>query len=426
MILSLFSCKECPTEPEKVISLSISAPYIETSIVWLKILSTDSTHQKSYTIVRDSVVISEGTFIGKDTIIADRSVEPNTAYTYSVQYSKEISDPISVTTMDLSSSDFTWEVFYFGEATRNNILEDVSIVNENDIWVVGLIEVWGWDSLDSEYDWIRYNALHWDGQTWNLISISPPYSGAYDIVHTINDSVVWAGVNVPALFRNSIWSVCENAPHLGWMLDIWGNSLSNTYFTYYGGGIAHYNGMSFRTMESGTDVDLRDIDGNDERVYTVGCTGGTGNVVLEYEYTKNVWTTLLTSHTVNGNLETGDMGQFYSVKVIDDVAVITCAAMATLKYYYHDGFYDGISQESTILDECWVVEIIDGNAINDLALITEGGEIVHYNGQDFQVCYDYEDIYSHDIWILGGDYKDNTICAVGKAQGQGVVIIGRR
>jgi len=77
MILSLFSCKECPTEPEKVIPLNITAPYIESTIVWLKISSTDSTHQKSYTVIRDSLIISEGTFIGEDTIIADRSVEPN-------------------------------------------------------------------------------------------------------------------------------------------------------------------------------------------------------------------------------------------------------------------------------------------------------------------------------------------------------------
>jgi len=163
MILSLFSCKECPTEPEKVIPLNITAPYIESTIVWLRILSTDSTKIKSYTIIRDSIIISEGSFIGKDTIVADRSVEPNTSYTYLVQYSDEVSDPITVTTMDISSNNFTWEVFYFGDATKDNLLKNVSIVDENDIWVVGLITVWGWDSLDSEYDWIRYNALHWDG-----------------------------------------------------------------------------------------------------------------------------------------------------------------------------------------------------------------------------------------------------------------------
>lgn len=432
-LLFFSACKECPTEPKDP-ELYLSAPYVETSIVWLKVTSPDSTLHKSFVIQRDTVTILEASFSGRDTIIADRTVQPNTSYTYTVNFVKngriqDQSASVTVTTLDISSSDFTWEVLYFGEPVKDNLLKNVSIVSENDIWVVGLITVWGWDSLDSEYDWIRYNALHWDGDKWNILSIRPApwtYKGPFDVVHAICDSIVWIGINSPALYSNGEWQGMMNAPRLGWMLDIWGNSLFNTFFTYYGGGIAHYNGTSFRIMQSGTDVDLRDIDGNDERVYTLGCTGGSENIILEYEYTKDEWKTLLTSHTVNGNLETGDMGQFYSVKVLDDVVVFTCAAMATLKYYYQDGLYDAVPQKITILDDCWRVEIIDGNATNDLGFITIAGEIVHYNGREFQKCYDYELIHSNDISILDGDYKDNIICAVGEAQGQGVVIIGKK
>ena len=374
--------------------------------------------------MRDLIVINEDSFSGKDTLIADKSVEPNTAYTYSVHYSEETSDPVTVTTMDLSSSAFQWEVLYFGE--RNNTLQSVSIVNENDIWVVGLIEVWGWDTLDNEYDYIRYNALHWDGQTWNLISISPPYSGAYDIVHTINDSVVWAGVNVPALFRNGIWSVCENAPHLGWMLDIWGNSLDNTFFTYYGGGIAHYNGSTFQTMNSGTVTDLQDIDGNNERVFIAGYSITAGNEKIVLEYNDGSWNKVFNSNLVNGDLSINDYGRFYSVKVLDDVAVISSAAVATLKYYYHDQVLDIMPEKSTPLKDCWAVRKIDGNAINDLALITEGGEVVHYNGQEYVQIFDYEEEYSKSVCVYGGDFKGDVICAVGDGSGYGVVIIGKR
>ncbi|MBN2601103.1 MAG: hypothetical protein JXR87_03835, partial [Candidatus Marinimicrobia bacterium] len=78
MILSLFSCKECPTEPKDP-ELYLTAPYVETSIVWLKVTSPDSTLRKSFIIQRDTVTILEATFMGRDTIIADRTVQPNTS-----------------------------------------------------------------------------------------------------------------------------------------------------------------------------------------------------------------------------------------------------------------------------------------------------------------------------------------------------------
>ncbi|MFH1212829.1 MAG: hypothetical protein V1681_01975, partial [Candidatus Neomarinimicrobiota bacterium] len=70
------SCRECPTEPDNP-DLYISAPYVETSIVWLKISSPDSTSRKSFIVQRDTVVILESSFSGKDTLIADKTVQPN-------------------------------------------------------------------------------------------------------------------------------------------------------------------------------------------------------------------------------------------------------------------------------------------------------------------------------------------------------------
>lgn len=375
--------------------------------------------------MRDTTTIMEASFAGKDTIIPDRTVQPNTAYSYTVRYLKngktKDSSDLDLTTLDVSNSDFTWEVLYFGE--RDNNFRAASIADDDDIWVVGLIELWGWDSLDLEYDWLRYNSLHWDGHEWNIECIAPPpwntYTGALDAVYAISDTVVWMGVDAPVKYLSGTWYACTTFPDLSWMRDIWGSSVDNTFFIHYYGGIAHYNGKMFTTMNSGTSVNLDDIDGNDERVFCVGET-----VVLEYK--SNQWKTLLTSKTVDGNLENGDMGTFYSVKVLDGVTVITCATMATLKYYYDEGIYDSVPQKITPLDDCWAVEIVDGNAVNDLAYITEGGEVVYYNGKDYAKIFDYEDVYEHDIIIRSGDFKDNTICAVGKAQGYGVVIIGRR
>ena len=428
------SCKECPTEPENP-DLSISAPYVETSIVWLKISSPDSAPRKSFIVQRDTVVVLEASFCGKDTIITDKTVQPNTSYTYTVNYMKsgkiqDETESVTVTTLDVSNSDFQWEVLYFGAQGQENWFNSVSINNENDIWIVGIFYYWGWDSLYNEYGYIPYNALHWDGQIWNYVSINPSpweYRGSYDVVCAIDDSTVWAGINSIALFQGREWTARTDSPNLSWMLDIWGNSLSNTFFTYYYGDIAHYNGTSFEIMSSGTTTDLQDIDGNDERVYVTGFSNTAGKDRLVLEYKDGKWEKLFTSPTPDGNLSKGDMGRFYSVKVLDDVAVISTAAAATVKYYYHDGVMDIMPEKDTPLTNYVSVERIDGNAINDLALITNGGQIVHYNGRDYTTVFDYDETnYPGDPSIYGGDFKDNVICAVGDVLGQGVVIIGRR
>jgi len=433
-LLCAMSCRECPTEPD-IPDLSLTAPYVETSIVWLKISSPDSTSRKSFIVQRDTVVVLESSFRGKDTLIADRTVQPNTSYSYTlnrVDHGKimDETESVTVTTLDISSSDFSWEVYRFGVSGQENWLRGVSIVNENNIWIVGIFYYWGWDSLYNEYGYVPCNALHWNGQQWDSVSINPSpwqYRGAYDAVCAINDSVVWAGINGISLFQNRQWIARTDSPDLSWILDIWGNSISNTFFTYYYGDIVHFNGNSFTIMSSGTTTDLQDIDGNDERVFITGFSYTAGNERVLLEYKNNKWNKVFSSPTTDGDLFKGDLGRPYSVKVLDDVAVISTAAAATVKYYYHDGIMDIWPEKATPLRNYVSVERIDGNAINDLALITNGGQVVHYNGRDYLTIFDY-DVSGHpgDPRIYGGDFKDDVICAVGYVLGQALVITGRR
>lgn len=211
------------------------------------------------------------------------------------------------------------------------------------------------------------------------------------------------------------------------MHDIWGNSLDNTFFTYYSGGIAHYDGTKFTVMNSGTTTDLRDIDGNDERVYIAGFKRTAGYERLILEYKDGQWSKLLKSETVDGNLNIGDFGRFNAVKVLDGIAVFTSAAMATIKYYYRDQFYDGTPSQWTVLRDCYEIENMDGNAVNDLAYFTQGGEIVHYNGGYYLKIFDYSEMgYPGSVYFCSGDFKGDVICAVGEGYGKGVVVIGRR
>ncbi|MDD5765347.1 MAG: hypothetical protein PHW79_03700 [Candidatus Marinimicrobia bacterium] len=432
-LLFAMSCKECPTEPEDP-DLSLSAPYLETSIVWLKISSSESTTSKSFIVQRDTIVVLESSFHGKDTLIADRTVQPNTSYTYTLNYVdhgkiQDETESVTITTLDISNSDFTWEVYRFGDEGNENWFRSVSIVNENNIWIVGTFRCWGWDSLYSAYGYVPYNTVHWNGTNWDTVSIAPKPFGfsSLDAVCAINDSVVWAGVDAIVQLKNGQWLARTDSPDLSWMMDIWGNSVSNTYFAYYDGGIVHFNGTSFEIMSSGTTTNLQDIDGNDERVFITGFKTTIGYDKLLLEYKNGQWQKVFTSSTASGDLSNGDLGRPYSVKALDDVAVISTAAAATVKYYYHDGIMDIWPEKATPLCNYVSVERIDGNAINDLALITNGGQVVHYNGRDYTTVFDYDvSGYSGDPSIYGGDFKDDVICAVGDVLGQALVIIGRR
>ncbi|MBL7066893.1 MAG: hypothetical protein ISS29_03430 [Candidatus Marinimicrobia bacterium] len=437
-ILAIFlavSCKECPTEPEDV-PISISAEYTEASMIWLKVAIPDSGIVKSFKLKRDTTIVAEAAFTGKDTIIADKSVEPNKTYTYEAQYIRngkvlDTSDPIKFTTLNTTSSNFSWEVFYFGDPNFSNYFMDVSIIDENNIWVVGEFKVMETDSAGNS---IRcyYNAVHWDGNEWELKSLYPlnNFFAARGIkVFTEND--IWITSNGTINHYNGeevkrLWSIGDYTK--GGVANIWGTSSSDIYFAGYKGTIVYYDGFTFTKMSSGTLIDLVDIDGNEERVFVTGynIVGDLYGQSLALEYSDEQWNTIFTSNKVNGNLENGDFGRFKSVKVLDNAAVFNTAAAAMIKYYYKDRMIDFTPKKATILDARDAVVKIEGNGINDIVFITVGGEVVHFNGKNYQLCYDYEAQNPYSIMIYGGDCKGDVVCAVGDIPGQGVVIIGRR
>ncbi len=76
----------------------------------------------------------------------------------SIQYQVS-SNELSVTTMDTTSHNFTWQTWTFGEHSSST-LYDVAIIDENNIWAVG--EIYMNDSLGNP-DPDAYNAVHWNG-----------------------------------------------------------------------------------------------------------------------------------------------------------------------------------------------------------------------------------------------------------------------
>ena len=199
--------------------------------------------------------------------------------------------------MDTTSHNFTWQTFTFGNAgAGSSVLYDVAIIDENNIWAVG--EIYMNDSLGNP-DPNAYNAIHWNGTSWELKKIR--YYGACSAVEYPPIKAIWA------FSENNI--VITNGGSIGWFdginvnLDcvvnplltgsinkMWGNSSSDLYAVGNNGNIAHYQNGSWRKIESGTTLNINDILGDfNEKTqeWEILVVAANVNSSVEKSYNKN-------------------------------------------------------------------------------------------------------------------------------------------
>lgn len=155
--------------------------------------------------------------------------------------------------MDTTSHDFIWEIDTLGD--YGSYLNDVAIIDENNVWVVGYIK-----TADS-----TYNAARWDGSEWKFSGIYSNTLNLYSI-KWFSENDIWVTSHCfPYHWDGSTWTQY----HLNDMglegvcvgNTIWGTSPLDIYLVGVNGSIVHYDGSEFTRMESGTDVDLKDITG---------------------------------------------------------------------------------------------------------------------------------------------------------------------
>jgi len=259
IIIAALLLTACP-EPEPDYDIFLSAEEIFCTWVTLKVTVPDSGNINRFMIKRDGKEIINTTLVDDDTLILNSFLKSDTDYAYRAYFVKDStvkdsSDELTVHTLPKTSHDFTWEIDTLGTGSGNSSIRDVFIISEDDVWSVGYI-----NNGDS-----TYNAAHWNGNEWKLILISPmglinPISSIFAIYE--ND--IWfKKVGLPVRWDgNSYFKYTpSNSTYPGQpSIDaIWGSSSSDVYFVGREGSIVHYNGSTFREMESGTDIDLTDI-----------------------------------------------------------------------------------------------------------------------------------------------------------------------
>ncbi|MBD3225874.1 MAG: hypothetical protein GF313_14190 [Caldithrix sp.] len=277
-ILMLWSCKKSTDPVFNSPKFQLKVKEVTSTEVWLSLKAHDAFQGNTFKLSRSDSLVLNLTLTLTDTLFLDEGLEPATTYGYKAAIfdaDKIVgrSARVTATTMDTTSHDFTRNDFHFGKGLATSVFYDVSIINENQIWAVGEIHTsetdrWNEDSTK----WIQpYNAVHWDGQEWELKRIKTKGCGGvvYPTIKTVfafaEDDILFAHIDGSITFYDG--SKFRNDCSLIAQLNesarkIWGVSSKDFYVVSGNGFIAHYDGNYWRRIESGTDLPIQDIWGN--------------------------------------------------------------------------------------------------------------------------------------------------------------------
>jgi hypothetical protein len=430
-ILPLFfaTCNSLePPPPEKTITLTLED--VSCIEAWIKLKTTNLQMPTTVTLKQSATggdqTLKTINLEKADTLLYIDSLLPSQTYTFqtSIQPSSHTSEVksnvLSVTTLDTTSHNFSWQSWTFGEHSTS-VLNDVVIISENNIWAVG--EIYLNDSL-GQPDPHPYAIAHWDGQTWeykklfyNINLIVAPIRGILvlnpnDIYLAAGSVFHWDGNSSSAQLVYSRLSLPDpNAT----IEKLWGNSNSSVYGVGNVGSIVFYNDTNWQSIESGTDLHLYDIYGDYSEIdgtYEILVTAANRSVSSEKQILKISNTTTVTPLVTEGI----------------PYSIIGIWFKANRKYYICGaGLFSKNNIETT---EAWeeltvsnvYLESIDGNDLNDLVICGSFGELLHYNGVSWR---SYSEMPGGSL-LLSTKIKDNLVVTVGIENHRAFIAIGMR
>jgi len=360
-----------------------------------------------------------------DSLLFIDSLLPNQTYKIlaAMQPYNNASSELSVTTMDTTSHDFTFETFTFGGTAGSSSLYDVAIIDENNIWAVG--EIYMLDSLGRP-DPNAYNAVHWDGTKWELKRVytysacsSIDYAPLKSIYAFAENHIVVTSGGGLWWFDGNKWNAeCSINPLLtGAINKLWGSSSSDLYAVGNNGNIAHWDGMKWTKIESGTTLNINDIWG-------------------DYNEKTQEWEILAVASDFGTSLEKAIL-QIKNNSVIKLPLSLQMWPLKTVwfvsgKQYYVAGA--GIYQKRLLKDSLWKNEALDittfstysirGNNFNDVVGVGAFGDLIHFNGLNWKNDYEEPNLTYGAYW--SARIKDDLVIAVGYDYSQAVITMAKR
>ena len=388
---------------------------------WLKI-SFGATGG-DYELKRDGSVVLTGSYAG-DTVVVDTTVEPSRSYRYEAELISDgkvlqTSSPLEVTTLDTTSSEYTFRTWEIGGIVPGSYLNDVTIINDTDIWAVGEINI-----KDSSG---AYGAIHWNGRTWTLKRVPYFYQGqvfydqmlsvfalsAYDIFVGGNGYYRWNGTRIEQE------DAANGVSHGELINGIWAGDDNEVYIVESQGGIGYFTGATWRSLSSGTTLPIQDVYGNKKGgVYCIASNTlqVVGTKVLE-----------IRGSSVSEVTNAGLPWSMSSVWVAPNSATVYAAGDGIFVYrpYMEGKGWKNITGGITR----YYSNRIRGEGLNDIAICGASCDLAHFNGVRWK---DYlgEGVSEVDGNLYGLAMKGNTICAVGSAVTAGgvsaLIVLGKR
>ncbi len=378
-----------------------------TSSVTLNVSVGDASQPWNFSLNRDGLTILEAEVIAPDTTLIDDDLELNTNYSYQAYLtasgeSLDSSLILDVTTLDISSHNFSWTLENLGN--YGSRLYDVAIVDENNIWVVGNIET----------DTVEYNAAHWNGSEWELLQIINT-ADLHSVFYFAEDDIWVTKYSYPVHWDGISWTqynLTEMGLDVSAGFDSWGTSTDNMYFVGHEGGIVHYDGSNFSQMESGVSTDLYRVSGSADGSY-VFATGFQQQQSVTLMYHEDSWETLFYAPSYLGDYLNGNYGRMTAADVYGDTCYVV-SREGLIKYnYYSDDIDLLLSNEANIHYE-------DFNALSvqsptDVIIFGEVGDVSHFNGTNWSL--DTRIDIQNGNWYDNGQLVNNQAIIIGHSFG---------
>lgn len=337
-------------------------------------------------------------------------------------------DPPPNGSPDTTSHNFTWVIDTFG--IYPSYLKDVTIIKEKDIWAVGAIHTEDTDCYDSLGNWIDpYNAVHWDGEKWELKRTYPKGNGFNPnrSVFAFASNDVWVGTSAPYHWDGNKWKVYDiSGIHNGYINKIWGTNSSNLYIVGTNGSISHYDGQNWQKIESGTEIDLTDIWGspNGKIIWACGFKDDKGSVLLRN--TGSGFEKVLEITSPNIPHPPNQITHIFKSLWTDKTDSVYLGAIGRVYIapkntngYARESFWWDYDNETGYPPS---TEAIRGTTGNDIFVAGYTMFIAHYNGKNWQR---YPEIEGEGIWYALSTLSDMVIAVGERYNLRGSVIIAR-
>jgi len=427
LLLCTASCNTIDPPQDKTV-LTLTLEDVSCTEAWITLTTNNLQLPATLTLFKDNNVSKTIDLQTTDTLLYIDSLLINRTYKLKAISQSISSNEIVVTTLDTTSSSFNWQAWTFGEfSAGGSAFYDVTILNENNIFVVGRIS--RFDSLGNP-EIYGYNAIQWDGQKWNYhrvifgaICPDDSVSGAYPIqaVFSFEDETIITASGLQISYLKDgiqLKKECIVIPPN----KIWGRSSDDFFVVGNHGNILHWDGDHWLKLETNTSDQINHIYGdyiNENQKAEIICMGSTGSNPSPVRIFNVNPTNKYVSTYSYQNIPSGPTADIW---------------FKPNKRYIIAG--NGIYSKRIIgSSELWKREVeppinnfpsiaIDGDNYNDIIVCGFNSEILHYNGYNWKNLSDQIGSYIHVP--LECKIKNGLIAIVGFNGDQAVVILGKR